>query len=92
VGLARLFLLTASEYMGIMFACYIILHTSEGEALAKLVTTKQQGRYLAAAGVTCTKLRMLNKWRRRRNKPTLTGVCPCQRTSHHQFNEPHLFW
>jgi hypothetical protein len=78
--------------VGILFASYIILQTSEGEALAKLlVMTKQQGRYLAA-GVTCTKLLMLNKGRRRRNKPTLTGVCLCQRTSHHQLNQPHLFW
>jgi hypothetical protein len=42
-GSSRLSLLTASEHVGVLFACYIILHTSEGEALAKGVMTKQQG-------------------------------------------------
>ncbi len=41
-GFSRLSLLTASEHVGLLFACYIVLHTREGEALAKVVFVKQQ--------------------------------------------------
>ena len=47
-GFSRLSLLTASEHVGVLFACYIILHTSEGEALAAVVLRKQQDRYKQA--------------------------------------------
>jgi hypothetical protein len=41
-GFSRLTLLTASEHVGVLFACYVILHTSEGGELAKTVMSKQQ--------------------------------------------------
>ena len=44
-GFSRLTLLTASEHVGVLFACYVILHTSEGEELAKTVMSKQQEKY-----------------------------------------------
>jgi hypothetical protein len=41
-GFSRLTLLTASEHVRVMFACFVILHTEEGENLAKTVMLKQQ--------------------------------------------------
>jgi hypothetical protein len=42
LGFSRLTLLTASAHVGVLFAWYIILHTEEGEDLAKTVMLKQQ--------------------------------------------------
>jgi hypothetical protein len=45
-GFSRLTLLTASKHVGVLFAsCYVILHTEEGEDLAKIVMLKQQEKY-----------------------------------------------
>jgi hypothetical protein len=44
-GFSRLTLLTASKHVGVLFACYVILHTEEGEDLAKTVMLKQQEKY-----------------------------------------------
>jgi hypothetical protein len=44
-GFSRLTLLTASGYVGVLFACFVILHTEEGEDLAKTVMLKQQEKY-----------------------------------------------
>jgi hypothetical protein len=45
-GFSRLTLLTASKHVGVLFACYVILHTEEGEDLAMTVMLKQQEKYL----------------------------------------------
>jgi hypothetical protein len=45
LGFSRLTLLTASEQVGVLFACYVILHTEEGGDLAKTVMLKQQEKY-----------------------------------------------
>jgi hypothetical protein len=44
-GFSRLTLLTASKHVGVLFACYVILHMEEGENLAKTVMWKQQEKY-----------------------------------------------
>jgi hypothetical protein len=48
-GSSHLTLLTASKHVGVMFACYVILHTEEGENLAKTVLLKQQKNYRLTA-------------------------------------------
>jgi hypothetical protein len=37
-GFSRLTLLKASEQVDLLLACYVILHTSEGEELAKTIS------------------------------------------------------
>jgi hypothetical protein len=44
-GFSPLTLLTASIHVGVLFACYVIVHTEEGEDLAKTVMLKQQEKY-----------------------------------------------
>jgi hypothetical protein len=44
-GFSRLTLITASKHVGVLFACYLILHTEEGEDLTKTVMLKQQEKY-----------------------------------------------
>jgi hypothetical protein len=41
-GFSHLTLLTASKHVGVLFACYVILHTEEGENFAKTVMLKHQ--------------------------------------------------